>query len=158
MYAEDDIDKTNKRFYYIRICDYHDDLKISLELNRNLLFKFKDGLRLINNVNENSIPMLYTLDLKLHLNKQQQFVVEYDSQEIIIDDYRLKCSCTNARVQKTVQYEENNDIRHSLNENVNEEHIFLFDIHFQSIHSLNPSGRISRNIERKNERTIVYSR
>mgnify|MGYP006940035928 CR=1 FL=1 len=144
MHSEDDINRSPKqnckRFYYIRICDSRDDIKISLEFNKKFLIKFKDGLHVNNDHKSSLLPMIYTLDLEFYINHNKQLIFKHESQEIIANEYRLKCLCADARLQKNIQYEENNVIRHSLNKYFNEEHIFLFDIHFQPIHSFNPSG------------------
>jgi hypothetical protein len=133
------------RLYYVRIHDIKDKLKMQVDFSKHIKFAFNEGRRLYNK--DTCGPVIYTLDLTLKIDNNEQLYVEHKEQFKSIGEYHLNSSHISV-IGKHFNHEEKRDIGHSLCDYLDNEHLFLFDIHFHSYYGFHlPGKNISKSKE-----------
>lgn len=122
--------------YYVRIHHVKDDIKLEAKFGKNLSFSFNEGERLSNQ--ENVGPVLYTLVLKLKQDNNKHLSVYHIDEYKPCSEYRL--SGSHIKI-KTIKHEEKQIESRSLFEYFNKEHVFLFDVQFDSAYFSNFPGK-----------------
>jgi hypothetical protein len=128
--------------YYVRMHEVKDKLKVQLDFGKNITFTFGEGKHLCGK--DNIGPVIYTLNLMLIMVDDTQLYVEHNEQFKSIGEYRLNISYTSV-IGK--HFEEKRDFGHSLYDYLENEHIFLFDIHFHSYYGFHLPGKNSMNFK-----------
>ena len=124
------------RLYYVRIHDIKDKLKVQIDFGQHIKFTFSEGKRLYSK--DNFGPVLYILDLRLILENNEHLYLEHREQFKSVGDYHLTCSDVSV-IGKHFIHEEKRD--HSLYDYIDNDHLFLFDIHFHSCYGFHLPGK-----------------
>lgn len=125
------------RLYYLRIHDPKERLHVQTVFDGvRIYFETRKQLE----YNSNCSLFIYTLDLVLKMDDSKNLLVHHDNAWRQIGSYCLEIS-RSIHLLPTVTYSEEGNPSHRLNGYLNDEHNFLFDIHFSSRFGLYLPGK-----------------
>lgn len=124
--------------YYIHLHDRKVEFTLKADFGNEIGFTFSEGKQLDDN---NSSPFIYTLNLDLIMDKNDNLCLRHEDQFKPVSAYFLKIShVTSLKTMAT--HEEKRHTEHSLiRVDFSEKHFFLFDIRFRLYHGFHLPGK-----------------
>jgi hypothetical protein len=126
------------RLYYVRIHDAQERLKLQADFGNKIAFTFDKGKQLDHN--SSSSPFIYTLDLILKKEPNEQLNIQQDNRFKPVGKFYIQGARSFIKFG-TITYDEKDSEGHALNDYFESRYYFLLGIQFGSKLSSNFPGK-----------------